>query len=96
MGVSGREVSEGGHRGLQGEFPGSSHAELRKHNPSTHLTGASVLEHGRNNNFPLSGERPPLPLLCQLGSRCPPQLGSSTVVAGLLANRFDDGHSAAC
>lgn len=96
MGVNGREVSEGGHRGLQGEFPGSSHAELRKHNPSTHLTGASVLEHGRNNNFPLSGERPPLPLLCQLGSQCPPQLGSSTAVAGLLANRFDDGHSAAC
>lgn len=96
MGVSGREVSEGGHRRLQGEFPGSSHAELRKHNPSTHLTGASVLEHGRNNNFPLSGERPPLPLLCQLGSRCPPQPGSSTAVAGLLTNRFDDGHSAAC
>lgn len=65
-------------------------------NPSTHSTGASVLEHGTNSNFPLSGEMPPLSLLCRLGSQCPPQLGSSTAVGGLLSNRFDDGHSAVC
>ncbi|CAO2581479.1 hypothetical protein LEMLEM_LOCUS1947, partial [Lemmus lemmus] len=90
MGVSGREVCECGHRGLQEEFPGSSNAERCKHNPSTHLTGASVLEHGKNNNFSLSGEKPRLSLLCQLGSQCPPQLGSSTV-AESLSNRFDYG-----
>lgn len=46
MGVNGREVSEH-HCELQGEFPGNSNAEYHKYNPSRHLIGASVLEHGK-------------------------------------------------